>query len=328
MVYRYTKRRPAVRGLSLLPPQNVDGVVSFVVSLASSPQFQEAQRQQRIRLGARELQSASVGSVGSAKGFTESRQRAESNSSSSSEHGGGSGPVGSVGSGGVDSAEANRGDETSEHSGEGVEDDGVSTVSRGSLLVGEQRPAAVTNRRTPAAVVPTGGSGGGGGGGEVLGEYKIGEGKDMLSDDSRHMESDDGDGDGLVGSSLLTSYSEGAIATAEGVRIGGIGGGAEGWARVRGMGARPRTYRHHYPRIQPIHASPRAVPTNLSQVNSAGDSGLGGMEYLISPGGTGVLNAFCSPLSEATAAAAGSEMTQAGTVFRQLLWLKRLRSSL
>lgn len=252
--------------------------------------------------------------MGSAKGFTESRQRAESSSSSSSEHGGGSGLVGSVGSGGgVDAAEANRGDENSEHSGEGVEDDGVSTVSRGSLLVGERRPA-VTNRRTPAAVIPTGGSGGSGG--EVRGEYKIGEGKDMLSDDSRHMESDDGDGDGLVGSSLLANYSEGAIATAEGVRIGGVGGGAEGWARVRGMGARPRSYRHQYPRIQPIHASPRTTPTNLSQMNSAGDSGLGRVEYLVSPGGTGVLDAFCSPLSEATAAAAGSEMTQAGTVSR------------
>jgi len=258
------------------------------------------------------LQSNSVASVGSAKGFTLTRQRAESNSSSE-EPGGGSGPVGSVGSGGgVDAAEANRGEENSDHSGEGVEDDGVSTVSRGSLLVGERRPA-VTNRRTPAAVIPTsGGGGGGGGGGEVLGEYKVGEGKDMLSDDSRHMESDDGDGDGLVGSSLLASFSEGAIATAEGVRIGGVGGGAEGWARVRGMGVRPRSYRHHYPRIQPIHASPRATPANLSQITSADDSGVGGVEYLTSPGGTGVLDAFCSPLSEATAAAAGSEMTQAG----------------
>ncbi|CAM9272457.1 unnamed protein product, partial [Ectocarpus fasciculatus] len=65
-------------------------------------------------------------------------------------------------------------------------------------------------------------------------------------------------------------------------------------------------------RIQPIHVSPRVGPSNPPQKAApADDSGLGGVELLSSPGGTGALDAFCSPLSEATAAAAGSEMTQA-----------------
>lgn len=271
------------------------------------------------------MQAPSVGSVGSAKGFT--RHVAGINNSSEGHrhgggHGGGSGPVDIGAGGGADrTSEANGNgevgsgvEENSDHSGEGVEDDGVSTVSRGSLLVGEPRPD-VTKHRPSASIIPTGGGGGGGGASSSggLGDYKLGEGKDNLSDESRHMESDDGDADGLVGSTFLGNFGDhGAVATAAGVSVGAVGGGAEGWARVRGLRNRPLSYRHHHPRIRPIHASPKATPTEEWQKTSAEDSGLGGVEFLSSPGGTGVLDTFCSPLSEATAAAAGSEMTQAG----------------
>ncbi|CAM9202542.1 unnamed protein product, partial [Hapterophycus canaliculatus] len=103
----------------------------------------------------------------------------------------------------------------------------------------------------------------------------------------------------------------GAVATAEGVSVGAVGDGTEAWARARGTRSGPRYHRHQHPRIRPIHVSPRATPTNMSRNTSTGDSGLGGIEFLLSPGGAGALDAFCSPLSEATAAAAGSEMTQA-----------------
>lgn len=160
--------------------------------------------------------------------------------------------------------------------------------------------------------------GGGGGDGERLGEYKAGDGSDALSDDGRHLGSEDGDADGLVGSSFLTNFGDhGAVATAAGVSVGvvggGGGGGVEGWAPMRALRAPPRSYRHNHPRIQPTHVSPRVGPSNPpQQAAPADDSGLGGVQLMSSPGGTGALDAFCSPLSEATAAAAGSEMTQAG----------------
>lgn len=279
------------------------------------------------------MQAPSAGSVGSAKGFTQ-HVAGTNNSSEGQQHGGGSGPVDMSAGGRVDRAVGSNGEvgtgaeENSDHSGEGVEDDGVSTVSRGSLLVGESRPD-VTKHRSPATIIPTGGGGGGNGGAgsgggsssEGLGDYKVGEGKDNLSDDSRHMESDDGDADGLVGSHFLGNFGDhGAVATAAGVRVGAVGGGAEGWARVRGLRNRPLSYRHH-PRIQPIQASPKVTPSEQYQRTVADDSGLGGVELLSSPGGTGVLDAFCSPLSEATAAAAGSEMTQAGDGPKENLFL-------
>lgn len=284
-------------------------------------QPQETQRQQRMRIGARELHAPSVGNVGSAKGYIQ-HVAGSNNSNEAHRHGRGSGPVDMSAGGRVERTGETNGEvgtgveENSDHSGEGVEDDGVSTISRSSLFVGEPRPD-VTKRRSPATIIPTGGGGGDGGGGgsssEGLGDYKVGEGKDNLSDDSRHMESDDGDADGLVGSTFLGNFGDhGAVATAAGVRVGAVGGGAEGWARVRGLRSRPLSYRHHHPRIQPIQASPKATPTERYQRTVADDSGLGGVELLSSPGGTGVLDAFCSPLSEATAAAAGSEMTQAG----------------
>ncbi|CAM9439983.1 unnamed protein product [Pylaiella littoralis] len=287
-------------------------------------EVQEAQRQRRMRVGAREVLAPSVGSAGSTKGFTR-HTAGRNNGSGRHRHGGGSGPVDTGAGRGIDrTREANEGgevgtevEENSDHSGEGVEDDGVSTVSRSSLLVGEPRPD-VTKHRSPATIFPTGGGSGGGGGGgggstsEGLEDYKLGEGKDNLSDDSRHMGSDDGDADGLVGSTFLGNFGDqGAVATAAGVRVGAVGGGADGWARVRGLRSHPLSYRYHHPKIRPTHASPKVAPTEACHKTHADDHGLGGMEFVCSPGGTGVLNAFCSPLSEATAAAAGSEMTQA-----------------
>ncbi|CAM9386280.1 unnamed protein product [Scytosiphon promiscuus] len=282
-------------------------------------ELQEAQRQNRARLGARELQTASVGSTNLSKGFT--RQRAGSNSSSDGNgQSQGSVPVETVNSGivgmgiGIDrpcetnaSSEVGSiggiseigtgGDDDSDHSGEGV----AAIVHTGAVGGGGGGGGV--------SVVVTGGSGSG----EALGEYKVADEKDSHSSDkSRHIDSEDGEVDGLLGSLFLNSYGDhGAVATADGVSVGAVGGGAEGWARVRGARGGPRYHRHQHPRIRPIHVSPRATPTNVSRNTSTGDSGLGGMEFLYSPGGAGALDAFCSPLSEATAAAAGSEMTQA-----------------
>lgn len=245
--------------------------------------------------------------------------------------------------------EAGGGDDNSVHSGEDV-DDAVSTISRGSLLPGE--PPSTASFRTPTAIVPTavaiahggggdgtsmatgsssgvGDAGGiGGNGSQGHGEYKAGDGDGavMDSDDGRRITSEDGDSlrssDGLVGSSFLDSYGDHSTAASGGISVGpGVSGGighlgsgatgSEGWARVRGR-VRPGRYP---PRIRPTHergASPASSPKNLSRIPSADGSGLGGVEFLSSPGGTGcLLNAFCSPLSENTAP--GPEMTQAGS---------------
>lgn len=310
-----------------------------------------------MRLGARELQAASAGS---SKGF--GRGRAGSNSSSESHSreesggsggssgcsggssggsGGGRGPGGArarnngavAGSngGGVDGVGVGTGagDENSDHSGEGVDDD---SINRSSLLVGQRGRSQMLQARR-SAMIPEGGGGGGVGGvgtaggvnddggegdgdGDGRGEYKLGEGSDGLSmDNSNHlMASEDSDSergyeeggsasDDLVGSRYIHNYGD--LSDTAGA------GGAEAWARVRGRG---RISRHH-PRIRPTHergASPASTPPRreVSRVASAEDSGLGGVEFLSSPGGTGcLLDAFCSPASENTAA--GAEMTQA-----------------
>lgn len=204
------------------------------------------------------------------------------------------------------------GDENSDHSGEGFDDDGI---NQSSLLAGQRRSPMEARR---SAMIPRGGAAGvndGEGDGDGRGEYKLGDGSDGLSmDNSNHLiASEDSESergfeeggsasDGLIGSRYTHNYGDLDTAGA---------GGAEAWARVRGRG---RIARHH-PRIRPTHergASPASTPRReLSGVASAEDSGLGGVEFLSSPGGTGcLLDAFCSPASENSAA--GAEMTQAG----------------
>lgn len=223
-------------------------------------------------------------------------------------------------------------DDTSDHSGEGVEDDVVSTISRGSLLVGgERRSTRLNFLHAPTAIIPTGGGsdggsdgcgagisniestgGGDGGGGEEGNEYEL-DAASTSGGDSRRIASDDGDSvrstDGLIGSSFLNGYSEHGSAGEGGGR-----GRGDGWARMRGRGRAPR----NHPRIRPTQergASPPTSPVHrtLSLTTAADDSGLGGVKFVATPGErTGsLLDPFCSPLSENTALA-GSEMTQAG----------------
>lgn len=231
--------------------------------------------------------------------------------------------------------------ENSDHSGEGVEDDGVSsTMSRGSLLRGENTCAVPINRAPPAVVVPassgkTRGGGDGAGGrnssrsvdrGDVLGGLTGGDvgrnecklGRDESDGDvSRGVNEvrsganlDDVDSstrstDALIGSSFLNSYGDHA-AGGDGVDVSERGGRVKG--RARGPGG-PR-----HPRIRPTHergASPASTPRNLPRAASGDDSGgLGGAEFLSSPGGTRLLESYRSPLSESTAT--GSVMTEAG----------------
>ena len=250
-----------------------------------------------------------------------------------------------VGSGGMSEASveavATCDYENSEHSGEDVDDGVSSTFSRGSLLAGEFT-FAIPSNRTPAAIVPASagagrseGSGGEGGGGIVesnggvldaansgggvdgigsgsgdLEEYKLGgDGDDdmsMTADDGRRTVNEDVDSslrstDSLIGSSFLNNY--GGNATGDGTDVSV----RRGRARGRGRGG-PR-----HPRIRPTlerGASPISTPRNLPRAASGDDSGLRGAEFLSSPGGTRLLDACRSPLSDTSAS--GSEMTEAG----------------
>lgn len=164
-----------------------------------------------------------------------------------------------------------------------------------------------------------GGSGGGGGsqsagaGGGTRGEFKHADNNDPrndMDDHRRRLVTGDSDMDSLPGFS--ESRPDGHQSTGQmyynGVDIAGAGG-AETWARVRGRG---RTARHQA-RVRPTlerGASPGSTPTprNGLHLTSGEDSGLGGVDFLSSPGGTGSLfDGFCSPLSEYNGS--GAEMT-------------------
>lgn len=258
-----------------------------------------------------------------------------------SDNGDGSGGVSSSSTASAEVVITGRDYENSDHSGEGVEDDGVSsTMSRGSLLRGENTCAIPINRAQPAVVVPTSsgkarGSGDGGGGrnssrsgdgGDVLGgltgggggrnECKLGRDEDAggvsMGVNEVHsgskledLDSSARSTDGLIGSSFLNSYGDHA-AGGDGVEV------SERCGRVKGRARGPGGPRH--PRIRPTHergASPASTPRNLPRAASGDDSGgLGGAEFLSSPGGTRLLDAYRSPLSESTAT--GSVMTEAG----------------
>lgn len=253
-----------------------------------------------------------------------------------SDNGDGSGGASSSSTASAEVVITGRDYENSDHSGEGVEDDGVSsTMSRGSLLRGENTCAVPINRAPPAVVVPAssgktrgsrdgaGGrsssrSGGGGltGGSVGRNECKLGrdEGDSGVSRGVNEVRSganlEDVDSsarstDGLIGSSFLNSYGDHA-AGGDGIDV------SERSGRVKGRARGPGGPRH--PRIRPTHergASPASTPRNLPRAASGDDSGgLGGAEFLSSPGGTRLLDAYRSPLSESTAT--GSVMTEAG----------------
>lgn len=131
----------------------------------------------------------------------------------------------------------------------------------------------------------------------------------------RHMAGDDGE-------SSVAGYSESDVESNRtnrnsyhhyGPEIAGAGG-SEAWARVRGRGRGAR----HQARIRPTlerGASPGSTPRDASGLPSGmasvEDSGLEGVEFLSSPGGTGSLfDGFCSPLSEGTGA--GGDMPLGG----------------